>query len=247
MKSGSWGEFCRLLLDCFGRDQHELLLRQLLHIHQPGSVQEYVDKFTELVDQLLAYGKNTDPLFYAMKFIDGLCDEIRSAVHLQRPTSLDTAVVLALLQEELVDPSRHAQSKKSEPFAYARPPVHGALPLPPPPGADRGARPMGGADERRARVPLEDKLATLHNHRRDRGLCIRCSEKWSRGHRCPENIQLNVLQEVWELCHSDCEFDVIESEETVPHLYAVETLAATSDQLKDRAILLSGSVQGQLV
>ena len=86
-----------MLLDRFGKDQHEVLLRQLLHIRQTAGVQEYADRFTKLVAQLLAYGKNTDPLFYAMKFVDGLRDDIRSAVQMQGPTSVDTAMVLALL------------------------------------------------------------------------------------------------------------------------------------------------------
>ena len=57
-----------------------------------------------MVDQLLAYGRNTDPIYYAMRFVDGLRADIRVVVHMQRPQNLDTACVLALLQEELVDP-----------------------------------------------------------------------------------------------------------------------------------------------
>jgi len=52
-----------LVLDRFGQDQYELLIRQLFHIRQSGAVQEYADRFTGLVDQLIAYGKTTDPLF----------------------------------------------------------------------------------------------------------------------------------------------------------------------------------------
>jgi len=69
--------------DRFGRDQYELLIRQLFHIRQSGAVQEYADRFTGLVDQLLTYGKTTDPLFYALRFVDGLRDDIRSVVHMQ--------------------------------------------------------------------------------------------------------------------------------------------------------------------
>ena len=85
----------------------------MLHIRQTAGVQEYADRFTKLVDQLLAYGKNTDPLFYAMKFVDGPRDDIHSAVQMQRPTWVDTAVVLALLQEELVDPFKRRDGRRS--------------------------------------------------------------------------------------------------------------------------------------
>lgn len=155
------------------------------------------------VDQLLAYGKNTDPLFYAMKFVDGLRDDIRSAVHMQRPASVDAGAVLALLQEELVNPSRRRDGKRAEPFHYAKFPPKGAQPLPPPPDRE-GRIPVGapGVEDRRPRG-VDAQLATLRNYRRDRGLCVRCGEKWSRDHHCPEQIQANVLQEVWDVCHCE--------------------------------------------
>jgi hypothetical protein len=46
----SWKELCSWIHDQFGRDQHESLIRQLFHIKQLGTVQEYIDKFSELVD-----------------------------------------------------------------------------------------------------------------------------------------------------------------------------------------------------
>jgi len=101
----SWPQFTALVMKRFGKDQHELLIRQLFHIRQKGVVQEYADKFTSIIDGLVAYGKNTDPIYYAMRFVDGLRDDIRTVVHMQRPGTLDTVVVLALLQEEMLDSS----------------------------------------------------------------------------------------------------------------------------------------------
>ena len=63
------------------------------------------------------------------------------------------------------------------------------------------------APERRARG-IDDKLSTLRDYWRSRGLYFRCGEKWSRDHRCPEAIQLHALQELWEVCFSgDCQED----------------------------------------
>jgi hypothetical protein len=56
----SWKELCSWLHDRFGHDQHDSLIRQLFHIRQVGSVQEYIDKFSELVDQLVAYEHCSD-------------------------------------------------------------------------------------------------------------------------------------------------------------------------------------------
>jgi hypothetical protein len=40
-------------------------------------VQEYIDKFCELVDQLQVYSPNIDPLYYTIGFNDGLKDDIK--------------------------------------------------------------------------------------------------------------------------------------------------------------------------
>jgi len=72
LSSLEWQDFCSLLLDRFGRDEHDQLIRQLLHIRQTGTVPEYVTQFAELIDQLAAYESNADPRHYTMKFIDGV-------------------------------------------------------------------------------------------------------------------------------------------------------------------------------
>jgi hypothetical protein len=50
-----WDEFCTLVHDRFGHDQHEALIRKLFHIHQVGTVADYVEHFSKLVGQLAAY------------------------------------------------------------------------------------------------------------------------------------------------------------------------------------------------
>jgi hypothetical protein len=52
VRTASWAELCSWIHEHFGRDQHELLIRQLYRIKQTTSVQDYIDKFCELVDQL---------------------------------------------------------------------------------------------------------------------------------------------------------------------------------------------------
>lgn len=55
LPNAKWDKFCSEIHNRFGRDQHEALIRQLFHIKQTGSVAEYVDQFSELVDQLSSY------------------------------------------------------------------------------------------------------------------------------------------------------------------------------------------------
>ena len=51
------------------------------------------------MDQLIAYGRNIDLLCYAMRFVDGLREDIRTSVHMHRPRIL---LALALLEEEII-------------------------------------------------------------------------------------------------------------------------------------------------
>jgi hypothetical protein len=80
VSSWSWRQFCHVVHERFGREQHELVIRKLFHIRQTSSVQDYVDRFCELIDVLVTYEHTTDPLYYTMKFIDGLHDDIKSVI-----------------------------------------------------------------------------------------------------------------------------------------------------------------------
>jgi hypothetical protein len=128
--SASWSELCSWIHDRFGRDQHESLIRQLFHIKRSGSAQEYMDQFSELIVYDHSASNNC---YYIARFVDGLKDDIKSVVLVQRPCDLDTTCCLALLQEEADmamchDLKRVDYSFKPKSSGSARP-----LPLPPPP------------------------------------------------------------------------------------------------------------------
>jgi hypothetical protein len=106
LKTMTWAQFCQSLHTRFDRDQHEFLLRKMNRIRQTASVQDYVDRFSELVDQLKAYDSSTNTLSHITRFMDGLFPEIRVVILVQRPNSLDTAYTLVLLQEEAVESNR---------------------------------------------------------------------------------------------------------------------------------------------
>ena len=105
-------------------------------------------------------------------------------------------MVLALLQEEMLDSSRKKELRRSDTYQWAKLPPRAPQPQLVPTGRserqERAAGAVVGADDQRGRG-VDAKLNTLHDYRRARGLCIRCGEKWSRDHRCPEQIQLHVL------------------------------------------------------
>lgn len=93
---------------------------------------------------------------------------------------------------------------------------------------------------------VDDKLSALRTYRRARGLCFRCGEKWSRDHRCPEVIQLHVLQEFWDICNTEDTDELLPQDDSPidPQLFLVISSAAVSGKLSSRSIQFQGVVQG---
>lgn len=168
IKHLSWIEFCKLLMDRFRRDQHEVLIRKLFHIKQSGSITEYTDQFAQLVDQLSAYENRADPLYYIVRFVDGLRHDVRATVLGQRPPDLDTAFALAQLQDEITEPWRKTQAKP-EFHSPARQSTR--FPLPPPPHTSDKHPPQVGSDDKKGgessrAQSAEEKWAALRAYRR---------------------------------------------------------------------------------
>jgi hypothetical protein len=235
----AWEEFCSLIHERFGREQHESLIRQLFHIRQNGSVSEYVEQFAALADELAAYESRTDPLYYTMRFIDGLKHDIKSVIMVQRPTSLDSACALALVQEEALDSTRR---RRGEPISHRMAYPHVAA------GPDHGRTDgaLSGADRTSTdhrRLGSADRLASLRSYRRACGLCDRCAEKWMPGHKCPTTVQLQVIEEVWDMLNElEAEETVVEPTEQV--MMALSAAAWTGSDTSS-TLCLAGSIQQQ--
>jgi hypothetical protein len=246
IRTVTWFEFCQIILDRFGKEHHELLIRQLFHIKQLSSVAEYVERFSELVDQLTAYESRTDPLYYTMRFIDGLQYELRSAVLIQRPPDLDTACVLALLQEEVTAPNRNRGFRKTESLPSSKFVTRNPLPLPPTPRVDSSG--VNAAAEQVRGHPQDDKWAALRAFRRAKGLCVKCAEKWSPEHKCPPSAQLNAIKDLWDLFQLE---DTEENDQCVPgqdcngQLFVAVSEATFMGKESSKTMQLVGSVQGK--
>jgi hypothetical protein len=124
----SWHELCVTLNTRFGRDQHTLLIRKFYHIRQTTLVTEYVKQF----DQLLSHEHQLTHTMITTRFVDGLKDEVKAVVIIQRPNNLDAVCALALLQEMLGNRGKR-EFKRFESASFARFPSRARptpLPLP---------------------------------------------------------------------------------------------------------------------
>ncbi|XP_066323372.1 uncharacterized protein [Miscanthus floridulus] len=177
LKTMTWSKFCQALHSRFDHDQHEYLLRKMNRIRQTSSVQDYVDRFSELVDQLTAYDSSTNALHYITRFLDGLHLDICTVILVQRPDSLDTTYTLALLQEEATESSWKREFKSwHQKAGYSLPPRQDSLQV-------------GAVDKPLlTHKPLDKKLTDLKAYRRARGLCDHYGEKWNRDHKCAQQV-----------------------------------------------------------
>ncbi|XP_035822042.1 uncharacterized protein [Zea mays] len=243
LASFSWHQFCQAVHDRFGREQHELVIRKLFHIRQTSSVQDYVDRFCELIDLLVTYEHTTDPLYYTMRFIDGLRDGIKAVILVQRPRDLDTACALALLQEEAESSRRrdHPRLEGSHSFrSFMKHPSATTFPDKNSPGI--------GADQAKVSTPssssAESKVASLRAYRRARGLCQFCAEKWVKGHKCSATVQLHVMQELWDMVLPDKDESDGEFQDSAEQFLMAISKEATVVPANSKAFRLRGSIQG---
>jgi hypothetical protein len=162
---------------------------------------------------------------------------------MQRPSTLDTAYALALLQEEVAESATKSEFHAFERGASHKHQFRQALPKQPPQvGADK---PLVKATPQAS----DDKLSALRNYRRARGLCDFCAEKWFKGHKCAPTILLHAMQEVWDLLQleamPDPSVEMTDTPDTSPeHLFLALSHAAQMGSQGRKTIQFRGSISG---
>lgn len=149
----------------FGTDDHRKFMKQLLALKQRGTVEEYQVQFEELSYQIAIQNPNYDEQFYLSQFIRGLKNDIRAVVESQVPETVERAILLALVQQEVL--------------AEAKPWAQRQQCFDQPAARHEAARP---ALKVGARNFWKDRQ--LRDYRRANGLCFRCGEKFDPAHQC---------------------------------------------------------------
>jgi hypothetical protein len=237
----TWSEFCQEVVLSFGRNQHQSLIRWLYKLVQTGTVEEYVQQFVELMDQLAAYEDHPDVLHYVTRFIDGLKPQVRVLVAVQLPQDLETAYTIACVHEEVTDGN---SSLFPGTVAHPRRNV-GTMSI-----VSRQSDERRSTESVKSNEPsrsYDDKLLALKNYRRAKGLCITCGERWAREHKCQPTVQLHVVQEMVEFLHSSPE-PSSESSDTVVDMELMQIVADQALEVApEQSIVLQCSIQGKEV
>jgi hypothetical protein len=100
---GTWPELCVAINQKFGRDLHHNYMRDLLTIRQTSDVLEYAGRFEQAKHWVLVHNKDMGEVFFVQKFLDELKYNISNAISLHKPRTVDAALSLAIMQEEIVE------------------------------------------------------------------------------------------------------------------------------------------------
>ncbi|WVZ88094.1 hypothetical protein U9M48_034647 [Paspalum notatum var. saurae] len=207
-----------------------------------GKVHDYIEQFSELMEKLSAYESQPDPIHYVTRFIDGLNDEIRPAVFVQHPVDLDTAFLIARLQEEVGEPMKKKDFQRYDRSSYTKSGKSGSYSS----QFKQDPAPSPATESKLPPKSAEERWSALRAFRRAKGLCQFCAEKWVKGHKCANTIQLNVMQEMLELFPAPDEphSDGSDTDHTTEQLFLTLSAAAVLGTSSSRTLCLPGVIQG---
>lgn len=170
-----WDRFCVDLLLEFECDNQRDKNRELLALKQTGSVMEYRRQFDLLVYQIRLYDPAFGGLMVVSHFVDGLKEELKAAVEIQMPTTVQQACLCAQVQEGVLARAQQHTDQVGR--------------------KDYGAKSYSGS-----RFEKGDlwKAKQLKDYRRANGLCFSCGEKYVPGHQCAlqQPAQVKAMQQV---------------------------------------------------
>ncbi|XP_027171876.1 uncharacterized protein LOC113771497 [Coffea eugenioides] len=219
-------------------------------LSQSSTVLAYQEKFEELRSIVMLQVPELTESYYIASFLSGLKGEIKSAVKMHRPLSLQAAFEMARWQEhhlELLHKSNRT-SLKSGPQSTPYGSTKGVQ--------DPGVRQTGtlSPDYSRKSNPQQvfKKISpTEFQYRKDHNLCFRCGERFSPGHNCKSRGIHMILVDDGDKCDTDQTVDqTAEEEEVIEYVGNQQeqdvmlTLHAMSGELSSSIIKMQGRYKG---
>ncbi|KAM0887617.1 hypothetical protein ACQ4PT_028880 [Festuca glaucescens] len=164
----TWPALMTAVEEKFGADDHRKYMKQFLALKQKGTVEEYQAQFEQLSYQISMQNPHYDEQFFVSQFIKGLKSDIRSMVEAQVPDTVERAMLLATVQQEVLAAAkpwgqRAVHQGRVEAVA---PRVEGA----------KQAIKLGTGELWKDRQ--------LRDYRRANNLCFRCGDKYDPTHQC---------------------------------------------------------------
>lgn len=221
-----WVELKELLLKQFRPVNSGSLYEQWLAVSQSGSVEEYRRQFIKLAAPL----ENVPEQILMGQFINGLKDEVKAEVRLLNPVNLDWAMDLAVRVEEKNraggNKGNGVRSTSLNTTKYTPNPSVSKSPYtlstasnysqpvssPTKSWSSNASGHLSNSNSQYSSFPIARPMGEIRRlterelqQKKQKGICFRCDDKWSIGHRCKKR-ELSVLLTQDEECE-----DVIET------------------------------------
>jgi hypothetical protein len=163
-----WEDFIVAVSREFEVNTHHVKAMELLNLRQTGTVEEYNDKFDQLMYHILFYDNSISETMLVSQFLLGLKDDLRHSVEMHLPSSVAQVATLVAVQEHLQEKPKYYQK------------MTGTL------KTDSKVQ-FGGNELWKARQ--------LKEYRRLHNLCFKCGEKYAPNHTCATHVSaLNAIQ-----------------------------------------------------
>jgi hypothetical protein len=166
---------------------------------------------------------------------------------IQCPKDLDTAFDLGQLQEEVGDTTKKKELRKWDLSSPFRPYSKGPMPLPLP--LNKLSSSPAAVNDKLGLVPAkqhsttDERLSNLYAYRKAQGLCYKCGLSYSRGHKCPDVVQLHLVEELWQLLDlGDSDDQQIADEAELHNLLLSQSAAGL--KVSSKTMKFKGSIQG---
>lgn len=161
---------------------------QFRRTQQTEDVEEYMKEFQRAKARLLADTGIKNEFFYLWSFISGLKEEIQNSINLFKPKTLNEAFNLALELEMVVGPTDKKLSiiKPQNTFSFKPSNFQNFKP----------AKALEGVVKKTVdtpptyKPPIKPQNHLTLDQKRAMGLCFRCNDKWSQGHKCPRRVHV---------------------------------------------------------
>jgi len=214
-----WTSFISAVEEKFGAADYRDAMGELLELTQTTTVEQYAADFENLQYEICMHNEGFDDLFFVSQFVRGLRYDIGAVVQSQLPQTVDRAILLAKVQQRVLEKGKAKQQKLAgTPRQQQWPPRLDAKP--------------GGSSSSMS------KERQLLNYRKANNLCYYCGEKYEPAHVavCSQRPKAQVNALVVN------DLDLPLSEEVVAQLELEDSLTTEFCQLSLNA--LAGTEEG---
>ncbi|KAJ1702159.1 hypothetical protein LUZ63_001938 [Rhynchospora breviuscula] len=235
------------VLDRFHLENSSNPVDEFKRVHQTGRVGDYIKRFEKAKTRLMFETKIRNIPFYVMGFVSGLKEELRHAVDILDPVTLNQAYQFAKKAELNLDglekkyrisakPSFYQTSDKSVSLQNNKPPKSFAYQNN---GNKLNAVPTHPSNSKALSIDQKKAL----------GLCFWCDEKYTPGHRCKgkdlhtmEGMDIIQTSEEENDCFEDASADAPFPLEDPQEEQAVITMCTPSDLQNHKTLKYKGFI-----